>query len=218
MVGFTEAPVTLTLRRGVVLTGRLLAHGAPRANERVLLIPAYVGSGPATREATTDRGGAFAFPRLVLAEFELVSGSLDNWHPGASTKSGTFDRIVAPSANILLHEAKAGRPVDLRVESYVLLPIPLEIVDAKGAAMASEEVDVWTRGGADAFRGTVLTTDASGRAHVAMELGAPYELWATRHPRGASIEAPWDHGAAPVWKGTPTQTTTLRLRISSPPR
>jgi len=115
-----SSPVHLMLRRGAVLRGRLVdQQGAPRANLRLLMIPAYVGSGPATLDVRTDAEGRFAFERAVLNHFELVPLSLDEWPPQASRRPGAHVRIV-DERDAWLARAAAGEPVELRLESYTV--------------------------------------------------------------------------------------------------
>lgn len=207
----TTQSLTLTLRRGIVVHGRLLdASGQARAHERLLLIYAYRGSGPHPLEATTDATGAFAFPRAVLDELEIVPTSLEEWHPETGTNAGTHAR-VAPAASAWLAQARAGQSITLTVEPYELLAATLEIRDAAGATLPRRAIELWLRGGPSQYVGTAPRTDARGRCVVLMERGVPYELWAMRER--PSRAAPWTQGIASQWHGSVDAPADLTITL-----
>ncbi len=207
----TTPSLTLTLRRGIVVRGRLLdASGQARARERLLLIYAYVGSGPRPLEATTDATGAFTFPRAVIDELEIVPTSLDEWHPETGTAAGRHLRVV-PAASAWLAQARADQPITLTVEPYDLFAVTLDVRDASGASARSTTLELWLRGGPSEYLGTAPRTDARGRCVVLMESGVPYELWALRER--AARTAPWTQSIAPQWQGSVGAPTDVTLTL-----
>jgi len=203
--------VLLTLRRGVVLRGQLVdARGSPRANERLLLVFDYEGSGPFPLETTTDGAGEFAFPRAVLNGFELVAQSLSHWHPETQLQPGAYLRVVARHDEWLAR-ARLDQPVIVTVEPFTLLPVTLVATTSAGVRLAGADVDLWVRHGPIEYVGTMPHTDASGRCATLMEPGVVYELWIDRN-HGARI-APWTQSIAPRWQGSVDAATTLTLAI-----
>jgi len=190
-------------RHEVVLRGHIFGtSGEPFANSSVFLVPAYVGSGPARIEARTDDGGSFAFPPFILARFELVPRSLDDWHPRTP---GNYLRIPqTPEA--WLSTAEAGRDIELHAESYTLVPVTLDL-----SAFRSKYVQVWiTRGG-------VFDSGSSYRAEekrvtLALEEGVPAEVWA--QPRNdQNVTSLSNLGKVrPLWSGTPHGPVTIPTR------
>jgi len=203
--------VELTLRRGVVLRGQLVdASGSPRANETLLLVYDYLGSGPFPLETTTDGAGQFAFPRAVLNGFELVARSLDHWHPEAQSQPGTYLRVVAHHDEWLAR-ARLDQPVRVTAEAFALVTVTVAVTTQRGAPLAGADVDLWVRHGTQDYVGTMQHTDAAGRCATLMEPGVAYELWIDRN-HGARI-APWTQSIAPRWQGSVDSATTLTLPI-----
>ena len=109
---------------GVTLRGRLFdVAGEPAANERLLLVPSYTGSGPASKVATTDENGFFEFPRTVADLFDLVVGSLSNWHSLVRNREfqGLWSVLLLRDGTAGLNETAAARaPVATWGEGEVL--------------------------------------------------------------------------------------------------
>ncbi len=207
MVGgpIPDAPVELVLRRGVVVAGRLLDEaGRPAGHRTLLLIPAYEGSGPRPLEARTDAQGRFAFERAVLDRFEIVPGGLDDWHP---QEPGRYVRVAEPSTERWLAAARRGGSIDLELASYEIVPVTADV----SAIRDQPIVEVWTRWGPELYRGTTANV-VHGHVTVPMERGVPHELWIRSHASGQSLEAPWSHGVAPDWTGTPDGSTRVTIR------
>lgn len=183
-----DAPITLTLRRGVVLSGVVTRpEGAPFASADLLLVPAYVGSGPRTITTHTDAMGHFAFDRMVLGQFDLVPEGLAHWHP---TEPGRYLRARAPSPADWVRAATEGRAVALALEGVELVPVSIEV--------GHRPVQVWTRWGEDLYAGSAPRI-VGGRVRITMERGRAHELWV--EPYAGSLEAPFDRAAD--WTGTP---------------
>jgi len=197
-----EAPITLTLRRGHVLRGRLVdSAGAPVANRTLLMIPAYVGSGPATLEARTNARGEFAFERCQLTSYELVPDGLRNWAP---TDPGTFARIASPDPSAWADAAERGRPVALVLERFVRVPVTVDV-----SALRAREVQVWRRWGADSTMGNVERV-RDGEITISLERGVEARLWVRRHADGDPIRAPFPEHEAD-WTGTPAGPTEIAI-------
>jgi len=197
-----EGPITLTLRRGHVLRGRLVdAAGAPVANHRLIMIPAYIGSGPATLTARTDARGRFAFERCQLTSYELVPDALRNWMP---RETGTFARIASADPEAWARAAEAGRSVDLVLERFVRVPVTVDV-----SALRAREVQVWLRWGASSMMGNAERV-RDGRIRIALERGVEHRLWVRRHEDGDPLHAPWPEHE-PDWTGTPTGPTELTI-------
>lgn len=191
--------VLLTLRRGVVLYGRLLDPSAhPRAHETLLLVPAYRGSGPRPIETSTDDEGRFTFPRAVLTDFELVARSIDDWHPETEQRAGDYLRIVAQPAEWLVH-ARAEQALEIVVEPLTLVPVTLRLRRASEPA-ARQNIDLWLRSGPTRYVGTMPRTDAQGRLGTVMERAVAYELWAL--PDHGERTMPWTEAIPPSWQGS----------------
>jgi hypothetical protein len=194
-----DRPVTLVLRRGVILRGRVLHRdGQPFANEEMRIVPGYIGSGPSWSRATTDRDGRFAFERMVLSSFELVAR--DHWHPN---KPGRYFRITQdPEAWVAT--AAAGGSIEVRLEPYVLLPVTLDV-----SAFRSPSVQVHGQS-KDMSWGTALEVDSMGRVPISMEQGLEQELWVVPGT-GIGMSPPRYSGVRPHWKGVPTTAMTLTI-------
>lgn len=204
-------PIVLTLRRGVVLRGRLLdVDGHARAHERLLLIVAYIGSGPRPIEASTDAAGDFVFERAVLNDFELVVQSVDQWHPEMRQVAGDFLRIPLQRDEWLAH-ARADEPITVRLEPFTLIRVTVHVTDASGAVVARTDVGLWIRGGVREYVGTMPRTDAHGVCRTLMERSVPYELWVVRN-QGART-APWTQGVSANWQGSVVAATDLTIAI-----
>lgn len=209
-----EAPVTLVLRRGVVLRGTLQdERGKARAGERILLIPAYRGSGPATLEVITDKRGHFAYKRAVLNRYELVMHSLDHWHPESRKRTGQFWRIDVDDS--WLQRAQAGQSIVVTPRRFTLIAATLRVTDARAAPVRKRELNLWIRRGPDEYLGMVPRTDGQGRARVLMERGQRYELWASPFVSGTTREAPWTKGVTPLWTGTPQGDIEVSVSLTS---
>ena len=196
-----NAPVDLILRRGVVLRGRVLdPAGGVFARQKLVLVPAYIGSGPATIEASTDSEGRFTFERAVLSRFELVPRGLDQWHP---LKPGEYLRFTQ-AAESWRKIAQSGGTIELQVDRYTLVPVSIDVT-----ALQTPSVQVWKRWGSNASAGQALTADASGRVEIVMERGVPHELWVVPGT-GRDMTAPWTRGAPRLWAGTPSGPLALK--------
>jgi hypothetical protein len=196
-----EGPVTLVLRRGVVLRGRVLTRdGQPFANEEMLIVPAYIGSGPASIRTTTDWDGRFAFERAVLSSFELVPRSLDHWNPHGQ---GQYFRITQ-TPELWIKAAAAGGSIDIQLESFVLLPVTLDVT-----AFGSPSVQVWGRSN-DQSWGRAIEVDRTGRVQITMERGLEQELWVVPGT-GVGMVPPWYKGVRSSWKGAPGAAMTLTV-------
>jgi hypothetical protein len=194
-----DQPIELVLRRGVVLSGRVLRPGGrPLARALLLLVPAYVGSGPRPRETHTDADGRFELPRMVLRHFELVPERLENWHP---FEPGRYLRVARPAPEEWVAAAAEGRPVEIALE-------PFELVRATIAVGSAERVEVWMRWGEPTW-GSRPPVER-GRVALTMERGRAHELWVSTFEEDAPMEAPWDR-RAPDWTGTPDGPLELRL-------
>jgi hypothetical protein len=168
----------------------------------VFLVPAYVGSGPARIEARTDERGYFEFPRFILARFELVPRSLDDWHPGTP---GSHLRI-AQTPDKWLSIAEANRDLELHVEAFTLVPVTLDL-----SAFRANWVQVWTTREGVLNSGTSYPT-AKKQVTLALEAGVPTEVWA--HPRNdENFTTPSRLGnIRPLWSGTPYGAVTIPSR------
>lgn len=197
-----DAAITLTLRRGHVLRGRLVdSAGDPVANRTLLMIPGYIGSGPATLEARTDARGEFAFERCQLTSYELVPDGLRNWGP---TEAGTFARIASPDAEAWADAAAHGRRVELVREQFVRVPVAVDV-----SALRARRVQVWRRWGEHSMRGNAERV-RDGRISISMERGVEHRLWVRRHADGDPLRAPFPEHEAD-WTGTPTGPTQITI-------
>ena len=202
-------PVQLTLRRGVVLRGRLVDHTAqPRAAETLLLIPSYIGSGPHTLDATTDADGQFVFPRAVLNQFELIPRSLDEWHPETRQRAGEFLRIAQHPVEWAAR-AEAFESIEVATAPLTLVTVTFAITSATGAPLPHTDIDLWLRSGPTDYVGTVPRTDTQGRCRALMEPGIAYEVWASRDH--AAREAPWSQSIPSGWHGSVEAPSLLTL-------
>ncbi|MCB9595232.1 MAG: carboxypeptidase regulatory-like domain-containing protein [Sandaracinaceae bacterium] len=197
-----DGPIEMSLRRGVVLRGRVVdERGAPVRNTALLLIPAYVGSGPRTVDVRTDAQGRFTFARSVLRDFELVPGSLSNWH---ERSAGEHRRVRAPDPRAWVEAAGRGASVELVVERYRMVPATAEV-----RGLQTDQSQVWLRWGPDQYLGSALPV-REGRVTFEMERGVPHELWIDAWQPGQPLEAPWTARPAD-WSGTPTGPTAITL-------
>ncbi len=204
-------PVQLTLRAGVVLRGRLLdIDGSPRAHETLLLVPAYVGSGPPTITATTDANGEFVFPRAVLNRFELVVRSLAHWHPETQQRAGDYLEIAQQTADWLAR-ARADQPIEIRITPLTLVTVHFTVTRASGSPVARTAVDLWLRTAPTEYVGTVPRTDAQGGCSALIEPHVAYEIWVSEDH--GTRTPPWTEGIAPTWRGSVDGTTTLPLTL-----
>jgi hypothetical protein len=204
-------PVHLVLRRGVVLTGVLRDEaGQPWAHQTLLLVPAYIGSGPWTHSTTTDAAGRFELPRAVLDQFELVPRSLDDWHP---RDPGEHVRITGASAEWLAR-ARLGQPIELTVTRFTLIPLTVQLTDATGALARDRSVQLWLRNrrAPEDYRGSLPRSDAQGRVVEVVERGVEHELWVSE-PDQRGLVAPWTASAPPLWQGALEGATTIALSI-----
>lgn len=193
-----DHPIELVLRRGVELHGRVvLPDGSPFADRDLILVPAYVGSGPPTREAHSDARGELRFERMVLRSFELVPTSLRNWHPD---DAGEYVRVSSPDPAAWSRAASTGQPLSLVLERFELVRVEIEV----GAG----SVQVWTRWGPELYRGSAPTV-SRGRVEISMERGRPHELWVAPFREGESLTPPF--ARAPDWTGTPDGPLRLTL-------
>jgi hypothetical protein len=176
----------------------------------VLLVPAYVGSGPPTLTATTDANGELAFPRAVLNRFELVVHSLDHWHPETRQRPGDY-LAIAQQPTDWLAQARADQPIAIRITSLRLVRVRLAVTRASGAPAARTAVDLWLRTSPTEYVGTAPRTDAQGRCSVLMEPHVPYEIWVSEDH--GTRTAPWSEGVAPTWSGMIDGATTLPLAL-----
>ncbi|HBQ13208.1 MAG TPA: hypothetical protein DEF51_19390, partial [Myxococcales bacterium] len=208
-----DHPIRLVLRRGVVLRGRLLGpDGRPAARTRLLMVPAYVGSGPSTLQVRTDDDGRFAFERAALDHFELVPEALRNWN-ARYEGPGAYLRIPHDTAR-WVEAARAGRDVTLQIEPYALVPLFVRTTDADGRPLGRREMALWLRsserrGGGDDVLGTTRRTDAEGRLRVLLEAGRAYEVYVRLREEGAPLTAPWTQGGAASWTGTIERPQTV---------
>ena len=202
-----DAPVELILRRGVVLRGRVVdAAGRAFARQTLVLIPAYIGSGPATIEASTDSEGRFAFERAVVSQFELVPRSLTHWHP---MKPGEYLRF-AQAAELWGKTARSGGAIELQIDRYALIAVTIDVT-----ALRTSNVQVWKRWGVDSSAGQALTADGTGRVEILMERGVPHELWVVPGT-GRDMTAPWARGVRRLWAGTAAGPLALKVPASAP--
>jgi hypothetical protein len=209
-----DGPVELTLRRGVVLAGRILApDGRPLAGKKLLLIPAYRGSGPSPVEARTDALGRFSFPRLVLGNFEIVVGDLDAWRPETRhvQRARDFLRILDPETADWMARAEAGRELELRTEKVALRIVPVEVIDPAGRRVANREIEVWRRWDTDQYVASTFRTNVRGRFRFPVEAGKRYEIWIA-HRQGPYV-APWTQGKEPGYQGVLPSPDTKILRL-----
>lgn len=204
-------PVELVLRRGVVLAGRLLdVDGSPRGHETLLLIPAYVGSGPRPLTVRTGADGSFSFPRAVLTDFEIVPRSLDHWHPETGHRPGDFVRVATDTSAWLAH-ARAGEPVELRLQAHTLVTVTFAVTHADGARAARQSVYLWLRTSPTTWLGTQRRTDAQGRCTALVEPRVPYEVWVSADT--SPHTPPWSDGVTPGWRGTVEAATTVPIVV-----
>lgn len=197
-----EQPVELVLRRGVVLRGVVRGvDGRPFANRPLILVPAYVGSGPPTEETRTDASGHFAFERMLLHHFELVPESLRNW---SVTEAGRYLRVAHADREGWVRAAEAGRPVELALEAFERVPVTVEV----GAG--TPQVELWARWGPELYTGSVPTV-RRGRVQLTMERGVRHELWVDPYREGEPMTAPWSRNERPDWSGTPDGPLQLRI-------
>ena len=208
-----DHPIRLVLRRGVVLRGRLLGpDGRPAARTRLLMVPAYVGSGPSTLQVRTDDDGRFAFERATLDHFELVPEALRNWN-ARYEGPGAYLRIPHDTAR-WVEAARDGRDVALQIEPYALVPLFVRTTDADGRPLGRREMALWIRsserrGGGDDVMGTTRRTDAEGRLRVLLEAGRAYEVYVRLREEGAPLTAPWTEGGEASWTGTIERPQTV---------
>jgi hypothetical protein len=209
-----DEPIELTLRRGIVLAGRILdPAGRPLAKTKLLLIPAYRGSGPSPVEARTDAKGRFSFPRLVLGDFEIVVGDLDTWHPETrhGLRARDFLRILDPKPADWKARAEAGREMDLRTEKIALRIVSVDVVDSDGHKVAKQELEVWRRWGKDKYVASTFRTNARGRFRFPVESGKRYEIWIEDNQE--PWVAPWTQGKDPGFAGVLPRPDKKALRL-----
>ena len=197
-----EQPITLVLRRGVILQGKLRgADGRPFANRPLILVPAYVGSGPPTKETRTDVMGRFAFERMLLHHFELVPESLRHWNP---TESGHYLRVAGADTEAWRREASAGRSIELSLEAFERVPVTVEV------GTGVRQVELWARWGPDLFTGSRPRV-SQGRVRLSLERGVAHELWVDPYREGQPMTAPWSRGEPADWSGTPDGALQLEI-------
>lgn len=214
-----EASVQLVLRRGVVLRGCTVdanAGNRPFANDKILLIPDYQGSGPPTMEAATDARGCFQFERVALSSFELVPRSLDQWFVKFApdrAKAGDYLRI-AQTPESWLATAQVGGSVNLQVEHYQLVPVSMDVSVLKAASVQV----LWKRRGANDSQGMAgeFAVDATGTVQILLEQGVEHELWVVPVV-GANRTNPWKQGLQRNWLVTPGGPLKLTLTGGSTP-
>lgn len=189
-------PITLVLRRGIVLRGRALApDGAPLARHEIVVLPAQAGLGPATRTARTDADGRFELPPMVLDRFELLPGPVRSRHP---LERGTSLRFDEADPRRWVREASEGRELELRARLRTVELLTLVI------GGADRYVRVWTRTRTTGSRTTLRVR--AGRIRVPVELGAHTEIWI------AGAESP-THPEAPAWAGVISAPATVHVPL-----
>jgi len=157
-------PVTVVLRRGLAIAGRVEeSNGTPAAGVYVELEPASRSQGSAggriSRDAErTDPEGAFRFDGLEPGQYQLGAG--DDEGAGAS-------EVV---------EAGAAEPVVLRLQPPGSLLC--RVVDGDGAPVAGADLRVYPMGGA--VSGPLrAASDAGGTATFAALAAQRYRVMAT---------------------------------------
>ena len=207
LVQVPARPVELVLRKGIIFHGRARdTRGEPYALQDIFLVPAYVGSGQVDSQPRPTRVGTFHLRGLSQLALRARSASARSVEPA---KPGHYVR-VAQSPDAWLEAAQSGKPIDLRVESYTLVPVTLNV-----AALRTRTVEVWTRRAGKTEWATTLDPDESGRIQVVMEEGAPYELWAFPGVNGR-LSSPSRAGRRANWTGTPIGP--VAINITRPPR